>query len=392
MRYRKLGKTDVDVSILGFGAMRLPMEGNPGGLAGFDPKIPIDEVEAMKMIEYALDHGVNYYDTAYLYHGGKSERFLGKALRPHRSKLMIATKLPTWNIEKPEDFEKIFTDQLSKLNTDYLDFYLVHGLGSVTWAKMKQMGVLEFLDRLRSSGRIRFAGFSFHDEIKVFKDIIDAYGWDICQIQYNFYDQDYQAGKEGMKYAASRGIGVVVMEPLRGGKLVDKIPPEIQQLWDGTTVKRSPVEWAMRWVWNHDEVSTALTGSSTLAQLEENTRIANGASPNSLTPEELSVIERVKAAYRKMLKVDCTGCGYCMPCPNGIDIPHNFQLFNDTFLFKGGEFNSFFYSHFLTPEQRASGCFDCLTCLDKCPQKINIPEELKEVHKHLGEKESAKNP
>jgi predicted aldo/keto reductase-like oxidoreductase len=388
MRYRKLGKTDVEVSILGFGAMRLPMEGNPGGLAGFDPKIPINETEAMKMIGHALESGINYYDTAYLYHGGKSETFLGKALRPHRSKVMIATKLPMWNMEKAEDCEKIFSDQLSKLNTDYIDFYLVHGLGGATWKKAQELDVLKFLDGLRSSGRIRFAGFSFHDEAKIFKDIINAYDWDMCQIQYNFYDQDYQAGKEGLTYAASRGIGVVVMEPLRGGKLVDGIPPEIQALWDGAPVKRSPVEWAMRWVWNHDEVSTALTGSSTLAQLEENTRIVGEAAPNSLTSEELSLIDQVKAAYRKMLKVDCTGCGYCMPCPNGVDIPRNFQLYNDTFLFKGAEFNAFFYNHFLTPEQRASGCFECLICLDKCPQKINVPEKLKEAHEHLGGKES----
>lgn len=182
------------------------------------------------------------------------------------------------------------------------------------------------------------------------------------------------------------------MEPLRGGKLVDKIPPEIQALWDGAPVKRSPVEWAMRWVWNHNEVSTALTGSSTLAQLKENTRVVGEAASNSLTPEELSLIDQVNAAYRKMLKVDCTGCGYCMPCPNGVDIPRNFQLYNDSFLFKGAEFNAFFYNHFLTPEQRASGCFDCLLCLEKCPQKIDIPEELKEVHKQLGEKETTKNP
>jgi predicted aldo/keto reductase-like oxidoreductase len=392
MRYRKLGKTDVDVSILGFGAMRLPMEGNPGGLAGFDPKIPINEIEAMKMIGHALESGINYYDTAYLYHGGKSETFLGKALRPYRSKVMIATKLPMWNLEKPEDCEKIFSDQLSKLNTDYIDFYLVHGLGGTTWKKAQEMGVLKFLDGLRSSGRIRYAGFSFHDEVKVFEDIINAYDWDMCQIQYNFYDQDYQAGKEGLAYAASRGIGVVVMEPLRGGKLVDQIPFEIQEVWNSAPVKRSPVEWAMRWVWNHEGVSTALTGASTLDQLKENTRVVRDASPNSLTSEELSLFDEVRAIYRKMLKVDCTGCGYCMPCPNGVDIPRNFQLYNDTFLFKGGEFNAFFYNHFLTPEQRASGCFDCLICLEKCPQKISIPEELKTVHGKLGEQEAAKNP
>jgi predicted aldo/keto reductase-like oxidoreductase len=386
MRYRKFGKTNLDVSVLGFGAMRLPMVGNPGGLAGFDPNIPIDEIEATRMIDHALDKGINYFDTAYGYHGGKSETFLGKTLKQNRTKVMIATKLPLWNLERPGDMEKIFNEQLGKLDTDYLDFYLLHGLGGSTWAKAKELGALKFLDGLRSSGRIRYAGFSFHDEVKVFKEIVDAYDWDMCQIQYNFYDQDYQAGKEGLTYAASRGIGVVVMEPLRGGKLVDKIPPGIQELWDGATVRRSPVEWSMRWVWNHAEVSTVLTGASSLAQLMDHTRIVKDASADSLTSEELSLLEQVQAAYRKMLKVDCTGCGYCMPCPNGVDIPRNFQLYNDTFLFKDAEFNSFFYNRFLTPDQRASGCLECLICLEKCPQKINIPEELKDVHRHLGEK------
>jgi predicted aldo/keto reductase-like oxidoreductase len=304
MRYRKMGNTKVDVSILGFGAMRLPMlsAGGPGD--AFDPNVPINEVEATKMVEYAVEQGINYFDTAYGYHGGKSETFLGKALKKHRSKVMIATKLPTWQVEKPEDLERIFNEQLGKLGVDYLDFYLVHGLDESSWAKMKEKGVLEFMDRLRTSGRIRFAGFSFHDAIKTFKNIVDAFDWSMCQIQYNFYDQIYQAGRDGLAYAAARGLGVVIMEPLRGGRLVDKIPPEVQALWDVAPIKRSPVDWGMRWVWNHEEVSTALTGSSSLAQLIENTRVANEASAGSLSPEELSLIDQVRATYRKMLQVD----------------------------------------------------------------------------------------
>jgi predicted aldo/keto reductase-like oxidoreductase len=387
MRYRKLGKTGVDVSILGFGAMRLPMVGNPGGMAGFDPSIPIEEIEANKMVHHALEQGVNYFDTAYLYHGGQSEKYVGKVLKPHRSKVMIATKLPVWNIQKKEDFEKIFSEQLEKLQTDYLDVYLVHGLDASTWAKMKDLDVLKFMDELRSSGRIRFAGFSFHDNTKTFKEIVDAYNWDLCQIQYNFYDRDVQAGKEGLDYAASREIGVVIMEPLRGGKLVDKIPQEVQSLWDSAAVKRSPVEWAMRWLYDQKEISTVLTGASTLAQLTDHTRMIKDAAPDSLTPEELVLFDRVRTVYKKMLKVDCTGCGYCMPCPNGVEIPRNFQLYNDYFLFKDGEFNAHFYNKFFTPVQRASGCFECRICLEKCPQKIDIIKELKEVHQLLGEKE-----
>ncbi len=388
MRYRKLGKTKQNVSILGFGAMRLPMAGNPGGMAGFDPNVPIEEVEATQMVEYAVEHGINYFDTAYGYHGGKSETFMGKTLKKCRSQVMIATKLPPFMIQKPEDFERLFNEQLSKLQTDYLDVYLVHGIDSNSWARMKELGVLDFLDRLRAGGRIRFAGFSFHDELKVFKQIVDAYNWDLCQIQYNFYDQIYQAGKEGLAYAASRGLGAVIMEPLRGGRLIAKIPLPVQAIWDRAKSKRSPVAWAMLWVWNHADVSLILTGSSTLAQLKENVAAAEVGAADSLTPEELSLMEEARAAYRRMLKVDCTGCGYCMPCPNGVNIPHNFSLYNDVFLFDGREHSAFFYNKFMTPEQRASGCFECRICEDKCTQKIPIIQALKEVHTVLGEKSS----
>jgi uncharacterized protein len=385
MRYRKLGKTDVDVSILGFGAMRLPMGGNPGPLAGFDPDVPIDEKEAGEMIQHALDNGVNYFDTAYGYHGGKSETYLGKVLRPFRSKVLIATKLPVWNIEKKEDFDRIFNEQLDKLDTDYLDVYLVHSLGNAHWGRMKDLGVLEFLDQLRSSGRIRFAGFSFHDELKSFKEIVDAYDWDVCQIQYNFYDRDYQAGEAGLEYAAERGLGIVVMEPLRGGKLVENIPEEVQALWDAAPVKRSPVEWAMRWVWNHRNVSTVLTGSSSLKQLMDHTRVVRDAVADSLTPEDLEIFDHVREAYRVLLKVDCTSCCYCMPCPTGINIPQNLNLFNDVFLFKTKEFSAFFYNKFLSEDERASACVECRECMDKCPQQIDIVRELKEVHQLLSE-------
>ena len=391
MRYRKLGRTDIDVSILGFGAMRLPMAGNPSGMAGFDPNVPIDEAHAAKMIEYALEKGINYFDTAYGYHGGKSETFIGKVLKSYRNKVMIATKLPPFMVQKPEDFEKIFNEQLGKLGTEYLDVYLVHGVDSVSWAKMKNLGVLEFLDRLRSGGRIRLAGFSFHDEIKVFKQVVDSFNWDVCQVQYNFYDQIYQAGREGLAYAASRGLGIVIMEPLRGGRLTDKIPPEIQALWDSAPVKRTPAEWAMRWVWNHPEVSLALTGSSTLDQIKENVRVANEGAPNSLTAEELTLVDRVRAAYRGKLKVDCTGCGYCMPCPIGVNIPQNFTLYNDVFLFGGAEMGRFFYNKFMTPEQRASACTECLECEEKCTQHLKISEELKNVHKVLAEESGQKS-
>ncbi len=389
MRYRKLGKTNQDVSVLGFGAMRLPMVGATGPMSGFDPNVKIEEVEATRMVHHALEQGVNYFDTAYGYHAGQSERFMGKVLREVRSKVMIATKLPLWNLEKKEDLEKIFKEQQQKLQTDYFDVYLVHGLGAATWATAKKFGVLEFMDSLVKSGGIRFAGFSFHDELPLFKEIVDAYDWSVCQIQFNFYDQDYQAGREGLAYAAARNIGVIAMEPLRGGKIVEKIPAEVQAVWDSAPSKKSPVEWAMRWVWNFKDIATALTGASTLAQLQDHTRIVKDAAADSLSPAELEIFDKVRAEYRKLLRIDCTGCGYCMKCPSGVNIPQCFAMYNDAHLFHSIEQNTFFYNSMVTPEERASSCTDCQECVEKCPQKINIPEELKKV-RDLFEKQPAK--
>ena len=386
MRYRKLGKTNLEASILGFGAMRLPMIGDPGGLAGFDPKIPIDEARADKMVQYALDKGVNYFDTAYAYHGGRSETYIGKILHPVRNKVLIASKLPVWNIQKTEDFESIFQEQLGKIQTDYLDVYLVHSLNSIHWEKMKRFGVLEFLDKLKADGRIRAAGFSFHDEIKVFKRIVDGYDWDITQIQYNYYDQDYQAGREGLRYAAERNIGVIIMEALRGGKLVSRIPDAVQKIWNSAAVRRTPAEWGMRWVWNHPEAAVVLTGASSLDQIKENIDMIKDAEPNSLTAEELALFDRARGVYRSKLKVDCTSCAYCMPCPNGVDIPSNFQLYNDIFLFDDREFSPFFYKNLMDESQRAASCIECGVCSEKCPQKIDIVRELKEAVKQLSGK------
>jgi predicted aldo/keto reductase-like oxidoreductase len=391
MLYRKMGKTNVDVSVLGFGAMRLPMVGAKSEMDSFDPKIPIDEEQATQMVEHAIENGVNYFDTAYIYHAGKSEIFLGKALKQHRSKVRIATKLPTWNLEKKEDFDRFFDDQLKKLDTDYIDFYLIHGLGKSTWDKLREIGILAFLDRLQADGRILHAGFSFHDELKAFKEIVDGYDWSMCMFQYNYYDQVYQAGTEGLDYAAAKGLGVVIMEPLRGGKLVGKIPVEVQALWDSAKIRRTPVEWALRWVWNHAGVSTVLSGMSTLGQMKENVALANSGLPDSLTAEELALIDKARMAYRKMLKVDCTGCGYCMPCPSGVNIPQIFSTYNDTFMFDNTlEISRVLYNHMTPPEQRASACTECGECEEKCPQKIEIIDSLKEAHKRLAIEEETK--
>ncbi|MFH2012078.1 MAG: aldo/keto reductase [Pseudomonadota bacterium] len=381
MLYRKLGKSGVVVSVLGFGGMRLPMAStNPAAV--FDPETPIQEEEALNMFHYAIEHGVNYFDSAYNYHGGKSELLLGKAVKKCRDNIMLATKLPTWLVKSPSDFHRLLDEQLTKLDTYYLDFYLLHGLGRPSWAKMKELGVMNFLDTIQTDGRVRYVGFSFHDDVRIFKEIIDAYDWTLCQIQYNYFDESFQAGKEGLEYAASKEIGVVIMEPLRGGKLTDRIPSEVQAVWNVADKKRTPAEWALRWVWNHDQVSSVLSGMSSMDQVKENIRIAEDAKPDSLTSGETELIGSVADIYRKMLKVNCTSCAYCMPCPAGVNIPMNFSLYNDTFMFKDAEISVLLYQ-MLSPKQRASNCTECDECEEKCPQQIKISEELKNVHSHL---------
>ncbi len=384
MLYRKLGNTNLNVSILGFGCMRLPIQnGSNSGTDVFDPNKVIDEEETKKMIQYAIEHGVNYFDTAYPYHTGKSEPLLGRALRGYRDRVMVATKLPVWLVNEQKDFDKFLGEQLKRLETDYLDVYLLHGLNRQVWPKMLQLKVLEFLDRIQAEGRVRYAGFSFHDDVKIFKEIVDGYNWAVCQIQYNFFDEHYQAGKEGLTYAASKGLGVVVMEPLRGGKLTDRIPAEVQAIWESAEKKRTPAEWALRWVWHHPEVSTALSGVSTMGQIVENIRVANEGKPNSLSEKELSIISQVKEVYRRMLKIDCTGCAYCMPCETGVDIPLNFSFYNDLFMFKNPEVIVLLYNELISPERRASACIECGKCEEQCPQHLQIKEQLKIVHQAL---------
>ncbi len=380
MLYRSL--KEMRVSILGFGAMRLPLVGGTRvPTDSFDPDRSIDEEETERMIEYAIDHGVNYFDTAYNYHGGKSEVILGKLLKPYRDRISIATKLPVFIIREREDFGRVLGEQLQRLQTDHLDVYLLHGLNAQTWENAKSLGVLAFVDEIKKDGRVRRVGFSFHDTLSVFKEIVDAYDWAVCQIQYNYLDEQYQAGTEGLTYAASKDIGVVVMEPLRGGKLA-KVPAEVQRLFDASPEKRPPAEWGLRWVWNHPEVACVLSGMSTLDQVRENIGFADVGTAASLLHEDLTVIDDVRKAYRALLKVDCTGCAYCMPCPRGVNIPMNFSFYNDVVTFKDPT-GVMVYNTFMPPEQRASACADCGECEEKCPQHIPIPEEMKKVHDTL---------
>jgi len=351
-----------------------------------DDSSKIDEPEAIRMVRYAIDCGVNYIDTAYPYHGGNSELFVAKALKDgYREKVMLATKYPTWMLTEFGDFDRYLDEQLSKLETDHIDLYLLHALDKDRWNNLQKMDFRKAVESFKKSGRIKHIGFSFHDDLDTFKEIVDAYPWDFCQIQYNYMNETHQAGTEGLHYAAAKGLGVVIMEPIMGGSLA-KIPPdEIADLWDLADTKRTPAEWALRWVWNHPEVSVVLSGMSTMAQVEENICSAGNTAP--LTEKELSIVEKVRDAYLKLTKANCTGCRYCMPCPFGVDIPMNFSLYNDASMYNNQEGKSRQYMHMLSPESRASACRECGNCESVCPQQLPIRELLKEANALLSAKE-----
>ena len=282
--------------------------------------------ELIRQIRHAIDCGINYVDTAPSYHAGKSERILSKALAGgYREKVRLATKLPPWSVHSHEDMDTILNKQLSTLATDHIDYYLIHSLEKRRWGKMKRLGVLEFLDGAKKDGRIKNAGFSSHADIVTFKEIVDTYDWDFCQIQYNYLDENNQAGTEGLVYAAGKQLAVMIMEPLRGGNLSGRIPDDVQKIWYGAPVTRSPAEWALRWVWNHPEVTVVLSGMNDETHIDENLHSAESAFPDSLTPSELEIIARVRDSYQRLMKVGCTGCGYCMPCPAGLTSPAAFH-------------------------------------------------------------------
>ena len=377
MQYRTFGRLDWRPSALGFGAMRLPILD--------DDPAQIDEPEATRMVRYAIDHGVNYVDTAYPYHRENSERFLGRALQDgYRERIKLATKMPCWKIEKPDDFDRYLDEQLEKLQTDHIDFYLLHGLNEKRWSDMDSLGVLRWAEGAIASGRIGHLGFSFHDKLDVFKQIVDASDlWLFCQIQYNFMDVEYQAGTEGLRYAADRGLAVVVMEPLRGGQLTKSIPPSIQDLWDAAPVQRSPAEHALQWVWNQPEVSVVLSGMSTFEQVQENVASADRSGAGTLAPEGLKVYARVREAYEELCPIPCTACKYCLPCPSGVNIPRVFEIYNDAIMYDSMERGQMVYENFMSEDERGNLCIECGECLDKCPQQIEIPDWLKKAHEVL---------
>ena len=377
MQYRKFGKLDWKASALGFGCMRLPIiDGNSAN---------IDEPEAIRMLHYAIDHGVNYLDTAYPYHSGNSERVVGKALQGgYREKVKLATKLPAWAVESKDDFDRFLNEQLEKLQTDHIDLYLLHGMRANRWEAMIKYDVLQSAEKALADGRIGHLGFSFHDTFEVFKEVVDGYdNWTMCQIQYNYMNEEHQAGTKGLEYAASKGLAVVVMEPLLGGKLVNP-PQQVQALWDTAAIKRAPVEWALDWLWNKPQVSVALSGMSTMAHVEQNVAAAETAGTGMLTSGDLELVAKARAKYDELCPVPCTQCRYCMPCPNGVDIPRNFDTFNNGVMYNTFENARRGYSR-MAEDVRASACIQCRECEDKCPQNIEISQWMPLVDEVLGQ-------
>jgi hypothetical protein len=379
MRHRRLGSTGIRVPLLGFGAMRLPLI---PGRRDSKRRCAIDQPEAVRMIRRAYDLGIDYFDSAYGYHQGWSEVVLGSALKAlPRNRVMITTKLPVWLAHRPADFPRLLRTQLRRLRTDYLDFYLLHALNAKSFETVRRLGVFDFLEQEQRSGAVRHIGFSFHDGPAAFRPIVDAYDWKLCQIQYNLVDTRSQAGSAGLRYAAKRGIGVVVMEPLRGGDLVSRVTPEIQRLWDQAPDRRLPAEWLLRWLWNQPEVSMVLSGMSTMQQLEDDARYAGRSRP--FTPGESRLLARIERAYRALRGIPCTRCEYCMPCPHGVAIPGNFAVYNDLGMFPESKMVRLEYNVWMLPRSRASACTECGECRSKCPQQIDIPARLKDVARAL---------
>jgi len=379
MKYRKFGSLDWEVSALGFGCMRLPTNDRRGMLTA-----DVNEAEAIAMIRHAIDSGVNYVDTAYTYHMGASEKVLGKALKGgYRDKVKLVTKSPTWALVVPGDYDRYLGEQLERLGEEHVDFYLFHALGTKRWQIVKDVEAIASAEAAVADGRIGHIGFSFHDDFDAFKTIVDGYdGWDLCLIQHNYMDIESQAGTEGLRYAASKGIACAIMEPLLGGSLANP-PPSMHELFDGFEVRRTPADWALQWLWDQPEVSVVLSGMSTMEQVDENLLSADASGVGSLGPEGRSFIDRVSERFRERAVIPCTGCGYCMPCPNDIEIPSFIRLYNEGVMYEDWYGPRFKYARQFGEAKRAEACLNCGECEEKCPQGVPVGEWMPKVHEAL---------
>jgi predicted aldo/keto reductase-like oxidoreductase len=363
------------LSVLGFGLMRLPV----------DKDNKIDEAQTLEMLKTAYAKGVNYYDTAWPYHGGASEPMLNTFLKTiDRKTVFVATKLPTWLIKTREDMDIYLDQQLEKLGTSYIDYYLMHSLNGKRWKELKKLGAIDFLEKAKASGKIRHIGFSFHDKYPGFKYIIDSYKWEFCQIQHNFFDTRREAGTRGLLYAASKGIGLIIMEPLLGGKLAGNIPDAAAKVWNKSKHNWTPAARAFNYLWNYPQVNVILSGMSNLDQVQENVIIAENSKANRLDAEELKLYKKVRKVYLSKMVVHCTGCGYCLPCPSKVAIPWALGVYNDAHIFGDKKRHQFEYNFFVPDDNKADKCVKCNACVSKCPQKIDIPTELEKVANFFG--------
>ena len=382
MLYNELGKSGLEVSRLGFGTMRLPT---------INSHDDIDENEASAMLKYGIENGINIIDTAFPYHSagidgdGNSERFVGKFLKENglRDEILLQTKSPSWLMEKKTDFEYYLDLQLEKLQTDYIDIYLLHSLTVPDWYKVKDLNVLDFLDDCLSNGKVKHVGFSSHIEVDYLIEILDEYPkWEIVLTQMNYLDEYYQSGVMGLNYLKEVNVGSMVMEPLRGGRLVNNIPPEIQDLWNMAETKRTPVEWAFQYLWNRDDVDCVLSGMTSLEQVKENIKIASTV--DVISPNDQELIREVARTYRTFLGNRCTRCGYCMPCPHGVDIINCLNEYNIAHMMGDPKASAMQYFTLIDDDSRADSCVDCKECLPFCTQMLNIPEELQKVYEYFG--------
>ncbi|MBQ3907174.1 MAG: aldo/keto reductase [Lachnospiraceae bacterium] len=374
MQYRK-DKYGNDISLLGFGCMRFTRKGSG-----------IDHEKAEKEILSAFHQGVNYFDTAYLYPG--SEACLGKVLEDNhvRGQVKVATKLPQYMVKSPAAIDKYFDEELKRLRTNYIDYYLMHMLTDFTsWENLKKNGIEDWIKRKKEEGAIRQVGFSFHGTTDMFLRILEDYDWDFCQIQYNYLDEHIQAGRRGLQAAAAKGIPVIIMEPLRGGKLVSSLPAEAKKLIAEHGKKRSAAEWAFRWLWDQPEVTCVLSGMNSMEMIAENCRIASEVQAGEFDEADFAMIAGIKAAIEKTTKVGCTGCSYCMPCPKGVDIPATFRCYNAMYT-EGKSDARFEYARNVGLRKNgafADQCVECGKCEQHCPQKLEIRKLLKEADKAL---------
>lgn len=374
MKYRKMPKSIDKLSVLGFGCMRFPTT--------IDGKI--DEAQSMAMLHEAYAKGVNYFDTAWPYHDGESEPFVGKFLQQiDRSKVYVATKLPCWLVKTREDMDKYLCEQLERLSTSYIDYYLLHALNKKSFKAMQELGVFDFLAKAKADGRIRYAGFSFHDDYPSFKKIVNAWDWDFTQFMLNYLDTRYQAGIRGLKLAVDKGLGIISMEPLRGGKLVQTMPEEVARVWKNDS--RTPIERALSWVWNFPDCTLLLSGMSSLQQVQENLKLANKAKANSLDEKTLNRYRKARRAYIKKIPVLCSECRYCMPCPQGVAIPAVLGTYAEAIMFDNKERHKKEYQAFIPEANRARKCIQCGVCLPKCPQHIKIDEWMQTIGKYFGD-------